>query len=381
MAHKQEAKQPPVVIFQKGDLVGAGPFGSVHQGLSATGQIIAIKCLHSGEGGNFKKIDILRALSHPNVVKYIDTVCNKGTVDVLMEYAPAGSMKTVVQNFGALNEKVTRLYTKQILTGLAFLHSKGIIHNDLKASNVLVDNEAIVKLTDFGFSDDLIKKLKEEGEKPMWLPPEYFDEKCEVTETFDVWSLGILILEVICVKEFKWDSVPSDPGVVERQVRGIIPRGLSTNCKLFVQSCLTFSPKQRATLAELLAHPFLTIPNDPEKKYALEQIKRQITSLSISGSQQIKKFNKALVPDIVYSINSIYLSGVNVLPAESAGQAKAEEQNVRFTTSMEFSGAMERAGQPRAETKKREEMSELEMQLMKEKEAMKKLIEGYPNIE
>eukprot|EP00826_Nyctotherus_ovalis_P037245 TRINITY_DN3385_c0_g1_i17.p1 TRINITY_DN3385_c0_g1~~TRINITY_DN3385_c0_g1_i17.p1 ORF type:complete len:381 (-),score=125.95 TRINITY_DN3385_c0_g1_i17:132-1274(-) len=380
MKHKQEAKESPVVIFQKGDLVGSGPFGSVYQGLSATGKIIAIKCLHSEKGDNFKKIESLRALSHPNVVKYIDTVYYKEMMDVLMEYAPAGSMKAVVQNFGALNEKVTRLYTKQILTGLTFLHSKGIIHNDLKASNVLVDNEAIVKLTDFGFSDDLIKKLKTESEKPMWLPPEYFSEKCEVTETFDVWSLGILILEVICVKEFKWDSVPSDPDTVEKQVRVIIPRSLSTICKLFVQSCLMFNPRQRATLAELLAHPFLTISNDPEKKYALEQIKRQIMSLSISGSQQIKKFNKVSVPDIVYSINSIYLSGVNVLPAESVGRAKAEEQNVRFTTSMESSGAMERGGQPR-EKAKREEMSELEVQLMKEKEAMKKLIEGYPNIE
>jgi len=381
MKHKEEVKKEAesVVNFQKGDLVGSGPFGSVYQGLSATGQIIAIKCIQLKEGENekFKKIGVLRPLSHPNIVKYIDIVYQKDTLDVLMEYAPAGSMKIVVQNFGALNERVTRLYTKQILNGLEFLHSKGIIHNDLKASNVLVDNEAIVKLTDFGFSDDLVKTLKiMNDEKPMWLPPEYFNEKCEVTETFDIWSLGILILEVICAKEFKWKSIPSDQSVVEKQVLAIIPRNLGTTCKLFVQSCLMFNPRQRATLKELLVHPFLTIPDAPEKKYALEQIKKQINSLSVSDSHQIKKFNK--VSNAVYSINSIYLSGLNVMPPESLSRPKVEEQNpdIRFTTSMELSGTIESTVQAPAKARKGEEFTELEIQLEKEKEAMIKLIGG-----
>ena len=291
MKHKNNTQKPATdatVNFQKGDLIGSGIFGSVYQGLSATGQIIAVKCLPFNEedfSNSKKSINTLRSLTHPNIVKYIDAVYQKDTLDVLMEYAPAGSIKTVVQNFGALNEKVMQVYTRQILNGLMFLHSKEIIHKDLKASNVLVDNEAIIKLTDFGFSEILINKLKASSDvKPMWLAPEYFVEKSKVTEAFDIWSLGILIIEVLTAKELKWESIPVDSASTEKQIFAILPHNLSFNCKLFVQNCLIYNPNHRANMRDLLSHPFLTVTNVLEKKYALEQIKKQLHSLSIFGS-------------------------------------------------------------------------------------------------
>ena len=195
----------------------------------------------------------------------------------------------------------------------------------------------------------------------------------------------MLFRSVLTAKELKWESIPADSASTEKQIFAILPHNLSFNCKLFVQNCLIYNPNQRANLRDLLSHPFLTVTNAPEKKYALEQIKRQINSLSISGSQQIKRFNKVSIADVVYNVSSIYLSGLGPIIQENPGSGRDEEQkqsqNLRFSSSVDSSGTIEVTARQQIVGKKTEEMTELEKQLAKEKEAMKKLIAGYPNIE
>jgi len=382
-------------------MVGGGLFGNVYQGLSATGQIVAIKCIplkESEQNLDLKsELASLRSLQHPNIVKYIDAVYQKETLDILMEYAPAGSIKSVIQNFGQINEKVAQVYTRQILAGLAFLHSKGIIHKDLKVSNVLVDNEAIIKLTDFGFTKAFLPHTKEfkESTTPMWLPPEFFTEfsnKVSISTigvkcAYDIWSLGILVLEMITGQGLMWSSIPKDSEECFKQVSLVIPVTASKHCKEFVLDCLKFEPSERHTANDLLIHAFLSNLNrSSDKDETLKQIRYQITSLSISGSQMLKKWSKATNghPGVIYSINSVYLSGIvnNSREGMPNNVGDNKKNDIRFSASVDSSGSAgdSNSNKPIPAGKGREEVMALEIQLKKEKEAMKKLLEGYPNI-
>jgi len=81
---------------------------------------------------------------------------DKKIVDILLEYVPNGSIKNLLDKFGPFNEQIARIYSKQIIEGINYLHSNNIIHRDLKCANILLDSNAKIKLSDFGSS----KKLK-----------------------------------------------------------------------------------------------------------------------------------------------------------------------------------------------------------------------------
>lgn len=73
-------------------------------------------------------------------------------LNIFLEYVPGGSLVTMLRAFGSFNEELSRNWVQQILTGLAFLHEKDIIHRDIKGANILIDNKATAKISDFGIS-------------------------------------------------------------------------------------------------------------------------------------------------------------------------------------------------------------------------------------
>ena len=93
----------------------------------------------------------LRTLDHPNIVKYLGT--DRGNhFTILLEYFPGGSIASLLNLFGPMEEVVLRIYLWQVLNGLKYLHQLDIIHGDIKGANILVSNRGVVKLTDFGSS-------------------------------------------------------------------------------------------------------------------------------------------------------------------------------------------------------------------------------------
>ena len=103
----------------------------------------------------------MQALKHPNIVKYLGAGIDeeKKSIDLFLEYVPGGSIKKIIDSFGTFGEKLLKVYTRQILTGLHYIHERGLIHKDLKCSNILVDDNGIVKLSDFGFSEKTVEAL------------------------------------------------------------------------------------------------------------------------------------------------------------------------------------------------------------------------------
>ena len=155
----------------RGALIGAGSFGSVYLGMNAmNGLLMAVKQveLPTGSGPNEQRkksmldalereIDLLRELQHENIVQYLDSSSDDKHLNIFLEYVPGGSVTALLRNYGAFEEALCNNFVRQILQGLQYLHSKDIIHRDIKGANILVDNKGGIKISDFGIS----KKVEE----------------------------------------------------------------------------------------------------------------------------------------------------------------------------------------------------------------------------
>lgn len=155
----------------RGALIGAGSFGSVYLGMDAmNGLLMAVKQveLPTGSGPNEQRkksmlealereINLLRELQHDNIVQYLDSSSDDMHLYIFLEYVPGGSVTALLRNYGAFEEALCRHFVRQILQGLNYLHSRDIIHRDIKGANILVDNKGGIKISDFGIS----KKVEE----------------------------------------------------------------------------------------------------------------------------------------------------------------------------------------------------------------------------
>ena len=122
------------------------------------------------------------------------------TLTIFMEYVSGGSVSALLHKFGNFNERVIRLYTEQILSGLDYLHSHRIMHRDIKGANILVDHAGICKLADFGASKRLDMLTNAEGDRslkgtPYWMAPEVVKQTGHGRQA-DIWSVGCTIIEM-----------------------------------------------------------------------------------------------------------------------------------------------------------------------------------------
>jgi mitogen-activated protein kinase kinase kinase 3 len=99
-----------------------------------------------------KEIMFLETVEHEHIVKYMGSETTNDYLYIFMEYVPGGSIRELLHKFKTFDESVIRAYTRQILSGLQYLHSKKIAHRDIKGANILVSADGIVKLADFGCS-------------------------------------------------------------------------------------------------------------------------------------------------------------------------------------------------------------------------------------
>ncbi|XP_074598879.1 serine/threonine-protein kinase msn isoform X5 [Brevipalpus obovatus] len=286
----------PAGIFDLIEVVGNGTYGQVYKGRhTRTGQLAAIKIMDVTEDEEEEiklEINVLKKYSHHrNIATYYGAFIDKsppGKDDKLwlvMEYCGAGSVTDLVKSTkgNSLKEEWIAYVCREILRGLAHLHTNKIIHRDIKGQNVLLTDNAEVKLVDFGVSAQLDRTIGRRNTfigTPYWMAPEVIacDENPEATydNRSDLWSLGITALEMA-------ESQPPLCDLHPMRALFLIPRNPPPRLRSrkwnrkfhsFIETVLVKDYQQRPYTDHLLQHAF--IRDQPQEKKVRIQLKEHI---------------------------------------------------------------------------------------------------------
>ncbi|XP_064337907.1 mitogen-activated protein kinase kinase kinase kinase 4 isoform X47 [Camelus dromedarius] len=286
----------PAGIFELVEVVGNGTYGQVYKGRHVkTGQLAAIKVMDVTEDEEEEiklEINMLKKYSHHrNIATYYGAFIKKsppGHDDQLwlvMEFCGAGSITDLVKNTkgNALKEDWIAYISREILRGLAHLHIHHVIHRDIKGQNVLLTENAEVKLVDFGVSAQLDRTVGRRNTfigTPYWMAPEVIacDENPDATYDYrsDLWSCGITAIEMA-------EGAPPLCDMHPMRALFLIPRNPPPRLKSkkwskkffsFIEGCLVKNYLQRPSTEQLLKHPF--IRDQPNERQVRIQLKDHI---------------------------------------------------------------------------------------------------------
>ncbi|KAJ1460277.1 kinase-like domain-containing protein, partial [Pelagophyceae sp. CCMP2097] len=268
------------IRWQRGEMIGQGAFGRVYLALHLdTGELMAVKHLDTHAVSSRERaaleneVSMMRGLHHPNIVRYIGFDSTDTALAIFLEYVSGGSLRSLLDRFGKLEEALVCLYTRQILLGLEYLHGNGIAHRDIKAANVLVSNDGSVKLADFGASKRIFghapggaaaNAVATGGAKgtPLWMAPEVIKDvpKAQGWRKADVWSVGCTVIEMATGRP-PWSQY-SNPVTAMYHIACVeelpdMPQSLSEDGHQFLWLCFQREPKRRPESSSLLLQPFV----------------------------------------------------------------------------------------------------------------------------
>ncbi|KAJ6663234.1 hypothetical protein lerEdw1_010370, partial [Lerista edwardsae] len=271
--------QDPAGIFELVQVVGNGTYGQVYKGRHVkTGQLAAIKVMNVTEDEEEEiklEINMLKKYSHHrNIATYYGAFVKKSPAEhddqlwLVMEYCGAGSVTDLVKKTkgNCFKEDWIAYICREVLRGLAHLHLHHVIHRDIKGQNVLLTENAEVKLVDFGVSAQLDRTIGRRNTfigTPYWMAPEVIacDENPESTYDYrsDLWSLGITAIEMA-------EGAPPLCDMHPMRALFLIPRNPPPKLKSrkwskkflnFVDSCLVKNYVHRPATEALLKHSFI----------------------------------------------------------------------------------------------------------------------------
>ncbi|KAI9316284.1 hypothetical protein BX666DRAFT_1949117 [Dichotomocladium elegans] len=275
-----EYPAPTKMQWLRGELIGRGSFGRVYHALNtAAGEWIAVKEVDAPKTKSdmlnskmkdavdslYREISLLKNLEHDNIVQYLgyDYDEDEGHINIFLEYIPGGSILSALNKGGKFEEVMVRFFTRQILLGLEYLHDRNIMHRDIKASNILVDNDGVCKITDFGLSKP---SDQEEAYDPksntlmkgtvFWMAPEVV-KGTSYSAKIDIWSLGCTVIEMLTGKH-PWMDMNMLAALYSlgKYNAPPLPEEASETAKDFLNQCFIINADDRPTAAELLVHPF-----------------------------------------------------------------------------------------------------------------------------
>ncbi|XP_014893764.1 TRAF2 and NCK interacting kinase a isoform X14 [Poecilia latipinna] len=352
------ALKDPSGIFDLVELVGNGTYGQVYKGRHIrTGQLAAIKVMDvaTDEEDEIKsEINMLKKYSnHRNIATYFGVFVKKqppGIDDQLwlvMEFCGAGSVTDLIKNTkgNSLKEDWNAYICREILRGLAHLHHHKVIHRDIKGQNVLLTENAEVKLVDFGVSAQMDRTVGKRNTfigTPYWMAPEVIacDENPEATYDCksDLWSLGITAMEMA-------EGAPPLCDMHPMRALFLIPRNPAPRLKSkkwskkfqsFIESTLVKSHSHRPSTEQLLLHPFITeLPNERHLRIQLKDHidrtkkkrgERDETEYEYSGSEEEDEERDKGEPSSIINIPGESTLRRDFLRLQQANKERSEAQ-------------------------------------------------------
>ncbi|KAL6297453.1 hypothetical protein ACE6H2_005595 [Prunus campanulata] len=247
--------------WQKGHRLGSGSYGTVYEGFTDDGFFFAVKevsLLDQGSHGKQsliqleQEIYLLSQFEHDNIVQYLGTDKDETKLYIFLELVTKGSLANLYEKY-LLRDSQVSVFTRQILSGLTYLHDRDVIHRDIKCANILVDaSGSATKFND-------VKSCKGTA---YWMAPEVVNQKNRgYGLAADIWSLGCAVLEML-TRQPPYSHLEGMQALFQigRGEPPPVPDSLSMDARDFIFKCLQVNPNKRPTAAQLLNHPFVKRP-------------------------------------------------------------------------------------------------------------------------
>ncbi|KAM3163694.1 Protein kinase domain-containing protein [Lachancea thermotolerans] len=266
-----------------GSTLGEGEFGKVKMGWSKTSSSskdvpkqVAIKLIRRDtipknsekEVKIYREINALKHLNHPNIVRLEEVLQNSKYIGIVLEYASGGEFYKYIQKKRRLKESAACRLFAQLISGVYYMHSKGLVHRDLKLENLLLDKNENLLITDFGFVNEFLPEnelMKTSCGSPCYAAPELVvTARPYEARKADIWSCGVIMYAMLA-GYLPWDDDPENPdgddiGKLYRYITRTplkFPDYIAPVPRDLLRAILVADPKKRITIAQTLHHQWL----------------------------------------------------------------------------------------------------------------------------